>query len=347
MSGGVDSSVAAALLREKDFEVVGVTLDLRVEKNSKPLASSCCGLDAIKSAERVAHKLGIRHYVLNLRREFEQTVIQDFISEYSQGRTPNPCVRCNQLVKFGNLFQKLDELDADFLATGHYARVVFNRKNEMYELFKGVDPVKDQSYFLWPLTQEVLARTLMPLGDFEKRKVRQMAVSYKLAAAQRPESQEICFVPGQDYIGFVRERNPEAFQPGPIQDSSGRRLGEHEGLPAFTIGQKRRLKLKIPEVHYVIRIKAEENALVVGKESDLSRKFMAVEGINWIRGGGPPGVFVGQVKIRSQQEPAEAVIRGLADRAEVEFMEKQRAVAPGQSAVFYQGEEVIGGGIIK
>ncbi|MDD5223515.1 MAG: tRNA 2-thiouridine(34) synthase MnmA [bacterium] len=347
MSGGVDSSVVAALLREKDFEVVGVTLDLRVEKDGKTPASSCCGLDAIKSAERVAHKLGIRHYVLNLRRQFEQTVVQDFISEYSRGRTPNPCVRCNQLVKFGNLFQKLDELDADFLATGHYARIVFDQKNEIYELFRGMDPVKDQSYFLWPLTQEVLARTLMPLGEFEKRKVRQMAVSYKLAAAQRPESQEICFVPDQDYIGFVRERNPEAFQRGPIQDSSGRRLGEHDGLPAFTIGQKRRLKLKVPEVHYVIRIKAEENALIVGKESDLSRKFMTVEGINWIRGDSSPGVFIGRIKIRSQQAPAEAVIRGFTDRAEVEFIEKQRAVAPGQSAVFYRGEEVVGGGIIK
>ncbi|MCX5866726.1 MAG: tRNA 2-thiouridine(34) synthase MnmA [Proteobacteria bacterium] len=347
MSGGVDSSVAAALLKEKGFEVIGVTLDLRVEKGKKIPASSCCGLDAIKSAERVAHKLGIRHYVLDFRQQFDQVVVQDFISEYGRGRTPNPCVRCNQLIKFGSLFQKLDELDSDFLATGHYARIVFDQKEGAYELLRGVDPAKDQSYFLWPMTQRILARTLMPLGEFEKRRVRQMAVSYKLATAQRPESQEICFVPDQDYIGFVRERSPEAFRPGPIQDTSGKRLGEHEGLPAFTIGQKRRLKLKVPEVYYVIRIKAEENVLVVGKESDLSRKFIQVEGINWIRRNSSPGVFVGQVKIRSQHAPVEAVIRGFVDRADIEFMEKQRAAAPGQSAVFYRGEEVIGGGIIK
>jgi tRNA-specific 2-thiouridylase len=284
---------------------------------------------------------------LNLRREFDEGVVKDFIFEYSRGRTPNPCVRCNQVIKFGRLWQKANELGADFLATGHYSRISFDPGAGRYLLLKGIDPGKDQSYFLWPLTQTVLARTLMPLGEFEKRKVRRLANEYKLSVADRPESQEICFVSNRNYTNFIRGRNPDAFRPGPIRNLSGRKLGEHEGLPAYTIGQRKRLKLKAAELYYVIRIDPENNALIVGKEGDLNRKFVEVEGVNWIEGDGFHRVFLSQVKIRSQHNPAEAVVRTFSERAEIEFLEKQRAVAPGQSAVFYRGEEVIGGGWIK
>lgn len=346
ISGGVDSSVTAALLQDRGYDVFGITMDLYGSAGLRSRGFARRGKEMMKRARKVADALNIRHHVVDFSHEFNRRVIESFVREYRRGRTPNPCVRCNETVKFGKLWEKARRLGADFLATGHYAQVVFDPDAGIYRLFKGVDSGKDQSYFLWPLNQAVLARTLMPLGEFEKKMIRKLAGGLKLPAAVQPESQEICFIPDGTYSDFLKDRDPEAFRPGPIRDTGGRSVGEHEGLPAYTIGQRKRLRLKTPEAFYVVRIDPAENALIVGKESDLDQKFMEVEGVNWVGGNGCTQVFVGQVKIRSRHDPAEAVVRAFPDRAQVEFLEKQRAITPGQSAVFYYAEEVVGGGII-
>jgi len=346
MSGGVDSSVAAALLKDRGYDVFGITMDLYGSAGLCSRGLARRGREMTKRARQVADALSIRHHVVDFSREFNRRVIESFIREYRSGRTPNPCVRCNETVKFGKLWEKARRLGADFLATGHYARIAFDPDAGIYRLFKGVDSGKDQSYFLWPLTQAVLARTLLPLGELEKKKVRKLAGRLKLPAAVQPESQEVCFIPDGTYSDFLKDRDPGAFRPGPVRDTGGKSLGEHEGLPAYTIGQRKRLRLKTPEAYYVVRIDPAENALIVGKKNDLDQKFMQVEGANWVGGNDSTPVFVGQVKIRSRHDPAEAVVRAFPDRAEIEFLEKQRAITPGQSAVFYSAEEVVGGGII-
>jgi len=350
MSGGVDSSVAAAVLREQGYEVIGVTMNLfslPKEVCRSENLKSCCGRKAQEDAHRVAIALGISHYVVDFRREFERTVIEDFSREYGRGRTPNPCIRCNQLIKFDLLLERARRLEADHIATGHYAQVEFDPAVGRYLLKKGQDKDKDQSYFLYPLTQAQLAKTLFPLAGLTKKEVRKIADTLALPVAQKEDSQEICFVPDRDYPKFLRERLPRAFRPGPILDVQGRVVGRHEGIIRFTIGQRRGMGIAAPHPLYVLSIDAEKNTIVVGKNEDLYRSRLEASDVNLIafeKLSEPKAVLA---KIRYKHAEAEAMIYPLdGGRVRVEFGKPQRAVTPGQAVVFYDGDTVVGGGII-
>jgi len=350
MSGGVDSSVAAAVLKEKGYEVIGITMNLfslpKKLCRSDEL-KSCCGWRAMEDAHRVAIRLGIQHFVVDFRREFEGTVIRDFCREYSLGRTPNPCIRCNEHVKFRLLLDRAKRLGADYVASGHHARVVFSRSSKRCLLKKGKDKAKDQSYFLYPLTQEQLSRTLMPVGNLTKGEVRQMAKAWNLPVAEKPESQEICFVPGGRYPEFLRKQIPQAFLPGPVQDTSGRVLGEHKGIIHFTVGQRRGMRIAAAHPLYVVSIDREKNTIVVGTHNDLYQKKLLASQINLIsleKLGQPVQV---KAKIRYRHDEAKALVTPLSPhQVLVEFENPQRAVTPGQSVVFYERDVVVGGGII-
>jgi tRNA-specific 2-thiouridylase len=351
MSGGVDSSVAAALLKERGFHVIGVTMNLFSLPKEVCLSEelrSCCGRKAIEDAHRVAVALGIPHYVADFRKEFEKAVLADFGREYARGRTPNPCVRCNERIKFRVLLDRARRLGADRLATGHHARVTRDAASGRYLLRKGRDRDKDQSYFLYRLSQARLARLLMPVGDFTKNEVREMARRYGLSVAERAESQETCFAPLGDYPDFLAKRVPKAFRPGPIEDRAGHILGQHRGVGFYTIGQRRGLGISAPRPLYVVAIDAGRNAVVVGPEKELfARKFVvsrvrlvALENIE-------QGLRV-QAKIRYKHRESKAVVTSVSSRrVEVEFDRPQRAVTPGQSVVFYRCDIVLGGGIIE
>ncbi len=343
MSGGVDSSTAAALLVEDGFDVTGVTLDVwpAGEEYSE---KSCCGFSAAQDARRVCHKLGIPHYVLNFRDVFEQTVISDFCREYRRGRTPNPCIRCNQLVKFDVLLERAKALGARYLATGHYARI--KREAGTFHLLKGIDPFKDQSYVLYTLTQEQLGSILFPLGELTKEKVRDKAATLGLRVAKKPESQEICFVPEGDYAEFVAARcgKPRA---GAIEDVSGKVVGRHEGIERYTIGQRKGLGPALPGPKYVVRVEPERNVVVVGGESDLYSSELVAENVSWTLPAAPKLPLAVAAKVRYNMEESPAVVEDAGEgNALVRFERAQRAIAPGQAAVFYVGEEVVGGGTI-
>ena len=352
MSGGVDSSVAAALLVEAGRGVVGITMDLfplvrRAGRAAGPPAA--CGRSAARDAARVAAILGIRHVAADLHEAFERTVVDDFCREYARGRTPNPCVRCNRLVKFDLLWEKARRLGAARLATGHYARVAYDRSRRRWLLKKGVDEAKDQSYFLSGLTQDQLARTLFPLGAMTKAEVRRTAARLGLGpgVAARPESQEICFVPGRDYAGFLRKRIPAAFRPGPIVDREGRVVGRHKGIIHFTVGQRKGMGVAGPHPYYVIALDPEADAVVLGRDEDLWRRRVRVVGVNWVALRGLARARRAAVKIRHRQREAPARLRpGAGGSVLVEFESPQRAVTPGQTAVFYDGDVVLGGGTI-
>lgn len=351
MSGGVDSSVAAHLLREQGYEVIGLTMDLYDiprDRCEGEKAKSCCGWRAKEDAGRVAAALGISHYVVDLRREFSRTVIDDFCREYALGRTPNPCIRCNESIKFKALAERAGKLGADFIATGHYARVSREAKTGRYALRKGLDGAKDQSYFLSSLTQAQLAAALFPLGELTKSEVRRIARRLDLEVADRPESQEVCFVPGKDYAGFVARRCPEALVPGPIVDTSGRILGRHAGIIHYTIGQRKGMGIAAAHPFYVLAIDPGRRAIIVGRNEELYKRGLVAERVNFVSVAGLAGPTALGVKIRYRSREAGAVIspEGL-DRVRVVFAKPQRAVTPGQSAVFYDGDEVVGGGIIR
>jgi len=350
MSGGVDSSVAAALLKEQGYEVIGVTMNLyslpkevcRFEN-----LKSCCGRQAQEDANRVAVALGISHYVVDFRREFEQTVIEDFSREYRRGRTPNPCIRCNQFIKFDLLLERANKLGADHIATGHYALVEWDPTASRYLLKKGKDKDKDQSYFLYTLTQKQLAQTIFPVGGLTKKDVRTIAAKYTLPVADKEESQEICFVPDKDYAKLLKDRIPEAFRRGPILDLEDRVLGLHDGIIHFTVGQRKGMGIAARHPLYVLAIDADKNAIVVGKNEDLYRSRLEASGVNFIsieKLDEPKPV---QAKIRYKHAEARATIfpSGAAG-IRVEFEKPQRAVTPGQAVVFYAGDTVVGGGII-
>lgn len=351
MSGGVDSSVAAALLKEQGYEVIGITMNLfslpkeycRPEKNM-----SCCGWGAAEDAHRVALTLEIPHYVADFRDVFEKKVIEDFCEEYARGRTPNPCLRCNQFVKFDILLERALKLNADYIATGHHAKVEYESVSGRYLLKKGKDREKDQSYFLYPLTQEQLSRTLMPVGNYTKIEVRDIAREQDLPVAQRPESQEICFIPDNDYSRFLRERIPDAFKPGPIVDVNNRLLGQHKGIVLYTIGQRRGMGIAAPRPLYVISIDKSTNTIVVGSHEQLYKKKLIADQINLIsveKMDEPLGV---KARIRYKHREAQAIVKPLPSGSmEVEFSNPQRAITPGQSVVFYEGDVVVGGGIIE
>lgn len=350
MSGGVDSSVAAALLQEKGYEVMGMTMNLfslppDVCRNEE--GRSCCGWRAIEDAHEVALKLGIPHLVADFRPEFEATVVHDFCTEYSRGRTPNPCIRCNEHIKFDLFLKRAARLGADLIATGHHSRITQGRRGGLYHLRKGKDQAKDQSYFLYTLTQDQLRHVLMPVGGLTKREVREEARKRRLKVAVKPESQEVCFVSRGRYPDFLRERIPGAFQPGLICDLDGRVLGEHQGIIHFTIGQRRGLRLASSRPLYVLSIDPATHTVIVGPhEALLSKKFFA-SNLHWIDGDKLEEPIWVKAKIRSRHEEAPALVSPLdSDRVAVEFKKPQRAVTPGQSVVFYRRDEVVGGGII-
>jgi len=346
MSGGVDSSVAAALLVEGGWRVTGVTLRLP-RYGRRERRASCCGEEAIENARAVADRLGIPHYVLNFRERFERTVVADFIRQYGAGRTPNPCVRCNEWVKFGLLLEAAEAAEAGFVATGHYARKVLREDTGRFELRTGVGP-DDQSYFLFSLSQSQLARALFPLGGRTKREVRRMALERGLPVHGKRSSQDLCFLPGGRYTELLRERSPGLFRPGEIVHVSGRPLGRHSGLAAYTVGQRRGLRVAWSEPLYVVSLEPQRNRVVVGERRHVLRRAIVVGELNWIAFPHPPGPFRAHVRIRHRHRPAAALVSPLPDgRARVEFDEPQEAPAPGQAAVFYDGERVLGGGFIE
>ena len=350
MSGGVDSSVAAAILKDRGYDVTGITMNLfalpREVCRSEELRS-CCGRKAVEDAHRVAIHLGIPHFVIDLRREFEAAVIADFVREYSRGRTPNPCIRCNERIKFKLFLERAGRLGADYIATGHHARVRRDPSGAAYILKKGKDRAKDQSYFLYRLTQAQLARTLMPVGDLTKEEVRATARRLGLPVAEKAESQETCFAPLGDYPGFLARRSPQAFQPGLILDLEGKALGEHKGIGYYTIGQRRGLGISASHPLYVTAIDARRNAVIVGEEKTLYRKRLQASAVHLIAGGKLEKPVIVKAKIRyKHQEMRALVVPVSARRVRVEFDRPQRAITPGQSVVFYNRDVVLGGGII-
>jgi tRNA-specific 2-thiouridylase len=340
----VDSSVTAALLKREGYDVIGISLQLHDKaENIENEFGTCCSLGDLHDARRVAEKIGIPFYVTNMEDEFHGTVIDDFVSEYLQGRTPNPCVRCNEKVKFSRLLEWALDLGADYLATGHYARVV--EDSHGLSLTKGLDPSKDQSYFLFTLKPQELAHTIFPVGHLEKSEVRALAHELGLAVANKPDSQEICFVAGKTYAGFVEEKAPEKIFPGDIVDRDGKVLGQHRGIHAYTIGQRKGLGVFGPDPLFVLAIDPEKNQVVVGPEAALFRKEATIAQVNWLKTPNG-GNYHAKIRYRAKESPVRLELLG-DDRARVEFLEPQRAVTPGQVLVLYEEDRVIGGGWIE
>jgi tRNA-specific 2-thiouridylase len=346
MSGGVDSSVAAALLKDAGYRVIGVTMQVWPRDGGR--AGGCCGVDAVEDARKVAHRLDIPHYVLNFRDVFSRRVIADFCDEYRRGRTPNPCIRCNQYIKFDALLEKAGMLGAGFIATGHHARIEKDDGEGRYLLKKGVDRKKDQSYFLYIMSQAQVERTLFPIGHLTKEEVREIARELELPAAERPESQDICFIPDDDYAGFLAGYIPGSASHGPILDEEGNILGTHQGLMYYTVGQRRGLRIAAAGPRYVIAIEPEENALVVGSRDKALGEGLIASQVNWIAMDSLTGTMHARARIRYRHTEAEAAITPAGcDTIYVEFDRPQWAITPGQAVVFYEGDTVLGGGTIE
>ena len=348
MSGGVDSSLTAALLVQQGYDVIGATMQIWESDREDADERGCCSLTAVGDARRVADKLGIPYYVLNFRQMFQETVVDYFIAEYSAGRTPNPCIACNRHVKFAGLLQKAFALGAEYVATGHYARIGYDEARGRYLLRKGVDPAKDQSYALYHLNQHTLQHFLMPLGDYTKVETRRLAREFGLAVADKPDSQEICFVPDDDYQGFLAEKAPASLKPGAIVDTGGRVIGRHKGLPLYTVGQRKGLGLAAGRPLYVVALDTDNNRVVVGDNDEVFASELIAGDLNLIAFDSLPDRLAATAKIRYGAREAPAVITPLAGgQARVVFDTPQRAITPGQSVVFYEGDVVIGGGIIN
>lgn len=354
MSGGVDSSVAAALLVEQGYEVIGLMLRLWAEQGGA--ANRCCTPDAVADARRVADALNIPFYVRDYKAFFKQTVVDFFTEGYARGVTPNPCLVCNREVRFGRLLQEALALDADYLATGHYARVRQNADGR-YDLLKGVDRQKDQSYVLYTLTQADLAHVLFPVGGYPKEEIRQLALDRKLPVFNRPDSQDLCFLGQGDYRAFLSRHAPAVMKPGPIVNTSGQVIGRHQGLANYTIGQRKGLgTLDLPrnggngpEPHYVLQLDTGRNALVVGTAAELGRRSLTAHAVTYVAGQPPPGPYPRPVtaKIRYKAREAPARITPLPDgRLEAVFEADLRDITPGQALVLFEGDRVLGGGII-
>ena len=346
MSGGVDSSVAGYLLREQGYDVIGVTMKVWPQDCISRAEDKCCGPQAVADARAVAHSLGIPHYVVDEADQFERTVIDYFTSEYQAGRTPNPCVMCNEKLKFGNLWGKAEALGCDFIATGHYAIIEHHRDRAV--LRKGIDPRKDQSYFLFSLRQPQLRRALTPLGTMRKPEIRKIARSLGLKVADKIDSQEICFVPGNDYKAFLRSHLGEnEFHRGEIYDVEGNFVGEHDGIELFTIGQRKGLPGGSAKPRYVVDLDAETKRVIVGDVEDLVCDEFEIDRTNWIARELPDEDVDATVKIRYSHPGTPATVTSLENhRARIRLHEPQRAITPGQAAVIYDGDVVIGGGWI-
>ena len=345
MSGGVDSSVTAALLKEQGHEVMGVSLQLYERPESvQPGGKTCCSLNDVMDAARVAKRLGIPFEVIDLRQRFKELVMDDFMAEYAAGRTPNPCARCNDRIKFGILLDMAAAMGADTLATGHYARIERDAQG-VYQLRKGHDPKKDQTYFLFGMKQDQLARTIFPVGNLEKPQVRELAAKFNLPVAQKHESQEICFIPDNDYVRFLEDNGVPA-SPGDIVDSSGKKLASHQGIHNYTVGQRRGLGIAWKEPLYVTAIEKESSRVVVGPRSELLLHGLHAAETTWT--DRPlSGTFHGSCSIRYRQQPFPCVANILEDgRLKVDFLQPQHAVTPGQAVVLYDGDRVVGGGWI-
>jgi tRNA-specific 2-thiouridylase len=347
MSGGVDSSVTAYLLKEAGYEVVGLTMDLLTLSCQIEHPATCCSLQAFQDAKHVADKLNIKHYIIDYKVEFEQYVINYFINEYISGRTPNPCIVCNKKIKFELLLNKARELGADYIATGHYANVI--KQNDRYIIKKGIDITRDQSYFLYSLSQDQLRYIIMPLGKYKKEEdVRSIAYRLNLNVYNKPESQEICFIPDNNYRKFIQDKLSHILKPGAILDTSGKVLGKHQGIAFFTIGQRRGLNIAIGKPLYVIEIHADTNTIIVGNESELYNDKLIAGDVNWVAIPYLYDKMRVTAKIRYLHSPQNAVIIPMDNnKVKVEFDIPQRAITPGQSVVFYQDDVVVGGGVIE
>ena len=347
MSGGVDSSVAAYLLTQEGYDVIGVTAKVWPQDCISRAEDKCCGPQAIADARAVAHSLGVPHYVVDEVDDFNREVVDYFADEYRAGRTPNPCVVCNEKLKFGKLREKAQALDCSYIATGHYASL--ERTPERVILRRGKDPDKDQSYFLFSLSQEQLAGALFPLGDRSKGEIRAIARSLGLKVADKVESQEICFVPDHDYVGFLKTHlGEQSFQSGGIYDMKGNFLGDHGGIEMYTVGQRKGLPGGAPRPRYVVDIDPVGKRVIVGYAEHLLTGAFEVDRVNWVGLTEPSGPIEASVKIRYNHPGTDATVHPLEDRrARVTLHEPQQAVAPGQAAVFYQGQTVAGGGWIS
>ncbi len=361
MSGGVDSSSAAALLKEQGHELVGFTMQLwnqrrgiSVDENGDPLPSRCCSLDDVYDARRVAETLGMPFYVLNLEKDFERDVVEPFVQSYLSGETPIPCVACNSRLKFASLDKMAISLGCDKVATGHYARVEYDAEKNRYRLFRGRNHWKDQSYFLWELNQDQLSRSWFPLGEMLKSEVRDIAREANLYTAEKQESQEICFVPDGNYSGFIdrylehEDRLDELPTGGEIVNSKGEKIGEHTGIHRYTIGQRRGLGIAHEKPLYVVQIERAKNQIIAGEKEELDCLEFTAKGVNWVAFDEPAEPVRAEVKVRYRHDPAVATIYALPEnRARIVFDAPQRAITPGQATIFYDGEEVVGGGWIE
>jgi len=347
MSGGVDSSVAAALLVEQGHEVIGMMLRLWSEPGAgaETAANRCCTPDQMADARRVADLLGIPFYVVDAQQQFRQSIVQFFIDEHEAGRTPNPCVECNRQIRFTYLFDRAMALGADYLVTGHYARV--ESVNGAYRLLQGIDQNKDQSYVLYTLRQDQLARVRFPVGEYTKPEVRELAQKFGLIVASKHDSQDLCFLKDGDYRRFLREHSVQVHTKGPILNIEGRELGRHEGLAFYTIGQRKGLGIASPDPLFVLRKDKARNALIVGPREALGSHSLVATGVNWISGHAPENPISAQVKIRYKAIGVNAIVQPiLPDRVSIRFDEPVFGITPGQAAVFYDGGILLGGGLI-
>ena len=344
MSGGVDSSVAAYLMKEAGYDCIGVTMKLYDNEDiGMEQEKTCCSLSDIQDARSVAVKLGIPYYVFNFKADFKEKVIDNFIESYRCGMTPNPCIECNRHLKFAHLWQKARELQCDVVVTGHYARIT--EDGQGYHLLKGKDSAKDQSYVLYSLTQEQLAHTCFPLGGYTKEEIRRIAEEQGFFNAAKKDSQDICFIPDGDYRSFIEKTTGQSSQPGDFVDKDGNVLGTHKGYYCYTIGQRRGLGISAPQSLYVTEIRPEENKVVLGSNDDLFHSHLTADNFNWIEEVRPDEVI--KARIRYHQVEKEATARVTQDgRVEVDFLEPQRAITKGQSVVLYRGDAVVGGGRI-
>jgi len=349
MSGGVDSSVAAALLLEKGYDVIGVTMHMWDDPTSEEdvREDACCSLSAVDDARRVANKLKIPHYVLNFKDIFKKTIVDYFIEEYLKGRTPNPCIACNKFIKFGIFIEKALSMNVDYVATGHYARIEYDDSRNRYLLKKAVTKTKDQSYVLYNITKENISRVLFPIGDYDKDEVRNLARKYELPVATKPDSQEICFIQDNDYARFIKRISQATIKPGYFVDTKGNILGKHEGIINYTVGQRKGLGISFGKPMYVVRIDSKSNQVVLGDVDDLFSRELIAEDVNYLSIDALEEPLKVNAKIRYSAKESPATIYPMEDgKVKVIFEQPQRAITPGQSIVFYDGDIVVGGGII-